>query len=348
MPESKKTAPVPEKEIAIATRGRLMFLEHIPIRPLAAAILLATGTWASAQTFPAKPIRLIIAAPAGGGADVIARPVAQKLAESMGQQVIVDNRAGASGLIAGEMTQAAPPDGYTLLFVTASGFSLTPLLSRKPPYDPTRDFTPVSMVATAPLMATVHPSLPVKSIRELIALAKAKPGQLLYASNGQGSFSHLTTEMFSRAAGIEMTHVPYKGGTPAVIDTVSGQVQLVITAVPTLMGQVKSGRLRAIAVTSAKRSAALPDLPTIAESGVPGFESVQWYGVFGPKNLPPAIVDRVWAERGKAVESPSVKAPLAQEGAELSVTGPQPLAQFLATDIARWRKVLSGMNITLE
>jgi len=307
-----------------------MFLEHIPIRPLAAAILLATGTWASAQTFPAKPIRLIIAAPAGGGADVIARPVAQKLAESMGQQVIVDNRAGASGLIAGEMTQAAPPDGY------------------KPPYDPTRDFTPVSMVATAPLMATVHPPLPVKSIRELIALAKAKPGQLLYASNGQGSFSHLTTEMFSRAAGIEMTHVPYKGGTPAVIDTVSGQVQLVITAVPTLMGQVKSGRLRAIAVTSAKRSAALPDLPTIAESGVPGFESVQWYGVFGPKNLPPAIVDRVYAELGKAVESPSVKAPLAQEGAELSVTGPQPLAQFLATDIARWRKVLSGMNITLE
>jgi len=188
----------------------------------------------------------------------------------------------------------------------------------------------------------------VRSVKELIALAKAKPGQLLYASNGQGSFSHLTTEMFSRAAGIEMTHVPYKGGTPAVIDTVSGQVQLVITAVPTLMGQVKAGRLRALAVTSAKRSAALPDLPTVAEAGLPGFESIQWYAVFGPKNLPPAIVDRLYAELGKAVESPAVKAPLAQEGAQLSVTGPQALAQFLATDVARWRKVLSGMNIVLE
>jgi tripartite-type tricarboxylate transporter receptor subunit TctC len=325
-----------------------MPFQEIRNRALASVILLAGTGAAMAQTFPAKPIRLIIAAPAGGGADVIARPVAQKMAEAMGQQIIVDNRAGASGLIAGEMTQAAPPDGYTLLFVTASGFSLTPLLSRKPPYDPTRDFTPVSLVATAPLMVTVHPSLPVRSVKELIALAKARPGQLLYASNGQGSFSHLTTEMFSRAAGIEMTHVPYKGGTPAVIDTVSGQVQLVITAVPTLMGQVKAGRLRALAVTSAKRSAALPELPTVAEAGLPGFESIQWYAVFGPKNLPPAIVDRLYAELGKAVESPAVKAPLAQEGAELSVTGPQALAQFLATDVARWRKVLSGMNIVLE
>ena len=333
-----------------------MPFERIRCRALAAVILFAGAGWASAQTastssgqaYPAKPIRVINAGPAGGGADVIARPIAQKLSEAMGQQVVVDNRAGASGLIAGEITQAAPPDGYTLLFVTASGFSITPLLSRKPPYDPTRDFTPVSLVATAPLMVTVHPSLSAKSIRELIALAKARPGQLLYASNGQGSFSHLTTEMFSRAAGIAMTHVPYKGGTPAVIDTISGNVQLVITAVPTLMGQVKAGRLRALAVTSAKRSAALPDLPTVAEAGVPGFESVQWYGVFGPKNLPPAIVDQLYAELAKAVESTSVKTPLMQEGAELSVTGPQALAQFLATDVARWRKVLSGMNIVLE
>ena len=310
--------------------------------------LIIVASQGAAQTFPAKPIRFINTGPAGGGADVIARPIAQKMTEAMGQQVNVDNRPGASGLIAGEMTMAAPPDGYTLLFVTASGFSITPLLARKPPYDPSRDFAPVSLVATAPLLLTVHPSLPVKSVRELIAFAKARPGQLLYASNGLGSFSHLTTEMFSRAAGIEMTHVPYKGGTPAVIDTVSGNVQLVITALPTLVGQVRAGRLRALAVTSARRSSAVPNLPTVAEAGVPGFESVQWYGVFGPKNLPAAIVDRLYAELGRAVESPSVKAPLVQEGAELSVTGPQVLARFLAGDIARWRKVLSGMNIVME
>jgi tripartite-type tricarboxylate transporter receptor subunit TctC len=315
---------------------------------IAGLIILAASGLAWGQAFPAKPIRVVAVGPPGGGLDVIARPIAQKLAESMGQQVIVDNRPGASGLIAGQITLAAPPDGYTVLFTTASGFSISPFLVKKPPYDPTRDFTPVTLVATAPLMVAVHPSLPVRSVKDLIGLAKAKPNQLLYASNGLGSFSHLTTEMFSRAAGIAMTHVPYKGGTPAVIDTVSGNVQLTITAVPTLIAQVKAGRLRALAVTSGKRSMALPELPTVAESGLEGFESTQWYGIFGPRGMPAAVVERLFSEFAKAADNPSVKAPLAQEGAELTVNGPQALTEFLRADIAKWQKVIREARIDLE
>jgi tripartite-type tricarboxylate transporter receptor subunit TctC len=198
------------------------------------------------------------------------------------------------------------------------------------------------------MMITVNPALPVKSVKDLVALAKAKPSQLLYGSNGQGSFSHLSTELFSSTTGIRMTHVPYKGGTPAVIDTVSGHVQLVITALPTLITQVKASRLRAIALTSAKRSSAVPDLPTVAESGYPGFESVQWYGVFAPKGTPSAITERLYNEIRKAAESPALKAPLAQEGADLMVNGPQALADFLRTDIVKWRKVIRDSNIVLE
>lgn len=279
---------------------------------------------------------------------MIMRPIAQKLSESLGQQVVVDNRPGAGGVIAAQIVVSSPPDGYTVLQASASSFSISPFLLKKRPYDPVQDFTPVTLVAIAPLMVTVHPSLPVKSVKDLISLAKAKPRQLLYASNGKGSLSHLTAEMFSIAAGITMLHVPYKGGTPAVMDTMSGQVQLVITAVPTLLPQVKASRLRALAVTSSKRSPAVPDLPTVAESGMPGFESVQWYGIFAPKNTPAAITDKLHSEFRKVGESPAVKAPLAQEGAELAVTGPQALADFLRADIAKWQKVTREANIVLE
>jgi tripartite-type tricarboxylate transporter receptor subunit TctC len=270
------------------------------------------------------------------------------MTESMGQSVIVDNRPAASGVVGAQAVASAPPDGYTVVLATASGFSIAPFLLRKRPYDPVQDFSPVTMLATAPMMVTVHPSLPVKSVKELVGLAKSRPDQLFYGTNGTGSFSHLTTEMFSRVAGIAMVHVPYKGGTPAVIDTVSGNVQVLITALPTLITQVKAARLRALAVTSAARSAAIPELPTVTEAGLPGFLSVQWYAVFGPRNTPAAIVDRLHAELRKVADSPAVKAPLAQEGAELAVGGPQALGEFLRADIQKWQKVIRESNIALE
>lgn len=266
----------------------------------------------------------------------------------MGQQVVIDNRPGAGGVISGQVVMSAPADGYTLLQTTSSGFSVSPFLLKKQPYDPERDFAPVTMIATAPMMITVNPALPVKSVKELVVLGKAKQNQLLYGSNGQGSFSHLTTELFSRTAGIRMTHVPYKGGSPAVIDTVSGHVQVLITALPTLIAQVKASRLRAIAVTSSKRSSAVPELPTVAESGYGGFESVQWYAIFAPKGTPAAITERLYQEFRKAGDSPALKAPLAQEDADLQIAGPQASADFLRADVAKWRKVIKESNIVLE
>lgn len=319
-------------------------------RALHVIVLTTVFFWGVAlgQTYPAKPIRLIVGGPAGGGADIVMRPLAQRLSEQLGQQVVVDNRPGAGSIIAGQSAMAAPADGYTLLQASASGFAVSPFALKKQPYDPERDFAPVTMVAIAPMLITVNPALPVKSVKELIALAKARQNQLLYASNGQGSFSHLTTELFCRTTGIRMTHVPYKGGTPAVIDTVSGQTQVVITALPTLMTQVKAARLRALAVTSARRSSTVPELPTVAESGYPGFESVQWYAIFAPRHTPGTIVDRLHGEVRKAADSPALKAPLAQEGADLSVAGPQALAEFLRADIAKWRRVIQEAKIVLE
>jgi tripartite-type tricarboxylate transporter receptor subunit TctC len=313
---------------------------------VAAAILAAGAVWG--QGFPAKPVRFVVIGPPAGGADVIARPVAQRMTEAIGQAVVVDNRPGAGGIVGSQFVAGAPPDGYTILLATASGFSIAPFLGKKRPYDPMQDFAAVTLLATAPMLVTVHPSLPVKSVKELIGLARARPRDLLYASNGAGSFSHLTTELFSHAAGISMVHVPYKGGTPAVIDTMSGATQVLITALPTLIAQVKAGRLRALAVTSGKRSSAVPDLPTVAETGLRGFESVQWYGVFAPRNTPPAIVERLHVEIRKAAEGPAVKAPLSQEGADLVVTGPRALAEFLRSDIAKWQKVIREAGIVLE
>jgi tripartite-type tricarboxylate transporter receptor subunit TctC len=303
---------------------------------------------ACAQTYPAKSVRLIVGgAPAAGG-DLIMRPIAQRLSESTGQQFIIDNRPGAGSLLAGQIAAAAPADGYTILQGSASGFSIAPFLAKKRPYDPVQDFTPITMVARAPLLVAVHPALPVRSVKDLVALAKANPRALLYGSNGMASFSHLTTELFCRTAAVSMTHVPYKGGSPAAMDTVAGNVQLVVTSIPTLLAQVRSGRLRALAVTSSKRSSTVPEIPTVAESGFPGFESVQWYGMFAPKGTPRVIVERLHAEIHAAVDTPRFKASLAMEGAEAAVDGPEALGDFHRTDIARWAKVIRDLNIVLE
>jgi len=319
---------------------------------IGASIAAAFGFVASdpswSQTYPVKPIRLIVAGPAGGGNDIIARPIAQKLSESMGQQVIVDDRAGAGTLLAGQATAGAAPDGYTVLMATISTLCISPHLVRKKPYDPVRDFTPITLVARAGLMVAVNPALPAKTIGELIVLARSRPGQLAYASNGAGSLSHLTTELFSRAAGITMVHVPYKGGSQAAMDTVGGYTQLVITAIPTLIAQVRAARLRALAVTGSRRSPAMPDLPTVAESGLPGFESSQWYAAFAPKNTPTAIVERLYRELQKAADIAAVRAALSNEGADLTVTGPQRLGELVQADSAKWEKIIRESGIGLE
>jgi tripartite-type tricarboxylate transporter receptor subunit TctC len=300
------------------------------------------------QAYPFKPIRLIASGSAAGGADVVVRPIAQKLSESFGQQVVVDNRTGGGGVIAAQAVLSSSPDGYTMFFGNAISMSIAPALNQKLPYDPVRDFAPVTLVATAPLMVAVHPSLPVKSVKELVAFAKARPGQVLCASNGTGSIQHLTIAMFNRAAGISLLHVPYKGGTPAVIDTVGGQAQMIITAVPTLLSQVRASRLRALAVTSSKRVSGLPEIPTMAESGLPGVESVQWFGIFARRNTPVAIIEKWSGEVRKAMESPSVKSGLTQEGAEPAAEGPQALAEFHRVDMAKWQKVVRESNIVME
>src|SRR5712691_4459634 len=322
--------------------------------------LIRTGAWVAtalgivasypswSQTYPVKPIRLIVAGPAGGGNDIITRPIAQKLSESMGQQVIVDNRPGAGTLLAGQATAGSAPDGYTVMMGTISTLCISPHLVRKKPYDPVLDFTPITLVATAGLMVAVHPALPAKTIKELVGLARSRPGQLTYASNGAGSLSHLTTELFSRAAGITMVHVPYKGGSLAAMDTIGGYTQLVITAIPTLISHVKASRLRAIAVTGSRRSPAMPDLPTVAESGLPGFESSQWYAALAPKNTPAAVVERLYRELEKAADIAAVKAALSNEGAELAVTGPKKLGELVRTDSAKWERIIRESGIVLD
>jgi tripartite-type tricarboxylate transporter receptor subunit TctC len=315
--------------------------------PIAFAGLVAAGaSWS--ESYPVKPVRIVLQGPPASGPDVIMRPIARSLSESLGQPVIVDNRPGASGVIAAQAVASSPPDGYTLFLGNSSSFSIAPFLLKKRPYDPVLDFTPVTLVVTAPLIVTSHPALPVTSIQELIGLAKAKPGQILFASPGTGTIQHLTMELFTLAAGITMVHVPYKGGTPAVIDTVSGQVNVAITAVPAVLSQIKASRLRALAVTGSKRLATAPDIPTVAESALPGFDCVQWYGLFVPKSTPAAVVEKLYREVRKATQGPGVHSAVVQEGVELDVNGPQALAEFLRLDMAKWQKVIRESNIPLD
>lgn len=299
---------------------------------------------AFAQSFPEKSVRMVLPGPAAGGADVVGRAVGARMSDVLGQQVVVDNRPGANGQIATELVAKSAPDGYTVILGTSSAFTLNPNLGPVP-YDPVKSFAPVSMVATTPLLLVVHPSVPVKSVADIITLAKTRPGEMLYASNGAGSLSHLTTELFRIRAGINIVHVPYKGGTPAVIDTVSGQVSLLITAFPTLMSQVRAGRVRPIAVTSAKRAAALPDVPTIAEGSLKGFTSVQWYAMFAPAGTSQAIVGRLNVAISKAIGAADVKQVFAREGLKSEGGGPKELAAFLIDDLSKWGKVVKSIGV---
>ena len=300
-----------------------------------------------AESYPVKPVRLFIGLAPGGGTDIQARLFAQKLSESMGRPFVVDNRAGAGGTIAYAQADKSPQDGYTLMGVS-SGYTITPSIYSKLPYDPLRDFTPISLVVQAPFLLLVHPSLPVKSVKELLALARAKPGVLDAASAGQGSSTHMAFELFRTMSGVNITHIPYKGTGPALVDGIAGQVHMLFGNVLSTMTHVKAGRLRALGVTTARRSKVLPDLPTLDEAGVRGYENSTWFGVIAPAGTPPAIVGRLNAELNKASQSPEIIERIAPDGGEPVGSTPEQFGRHIAAEIARWRKVVKDAGITAQ
>ena len=295
---------------------------------------------AAAQTWPAKAVRIVVGYPPGGPTDLLARIVAQKLTESWGQQVLVDNRPGASGMIGAEVTVRAAPDGYTLLMVPVT-YAVTPSLFPKMAYDAVKDLAPVAQVAAAPFILVVHPTLPVKTVKDLIALARSRPGQINYASASAGGMPHLAGELFNTMTGVKMVHIPYKGAAPATTDLLAGQVSLMFNNMLSAMPQVKSGRLRAIAVTSIKRSAAAPELPTIAET-VPGYEASGWYAALAPAATPRELIARLNNDMNRVMKMPDVTQRLASDGVEAVGTTPDQFGIYLRSEITKWGKVVKA------
>jgi tripartite-type tricarboxylate transporter receptor subunit TctC len=300
-----------------------------------------------ASTYPTKSIRLIVPFAPGGSNDIMARLTAQKFSEAFGQQVVVDNRAGASGIIGTDIAAKAPPDGYTLLMMSLT-FAVNPSLFRKLPYDTNRDLTPVTLVASAPLMLVVHPSIPAKSVQEFVAYAKANPGKLNFGSGGPGTTPHLAGEMLKMMSGAQMTHVPYKGGGPALTDLIGGQIQLMLENIPSTLPHAKSGKLRALAVTALKRSALVPDLPTLDEAGMKGYEIVGWNGLFVPSGTPRAIVTTLHAATAKALAQPDMKERLATLGAEGVGNTPDEFKAFVQAEIKKWARVVKEAGLKVE
>jgi tripartite-type tricarboxylate transporter receptor subunit TctC len=307
---------------------------------LAGLVLAALCATAAAQNYPAKTVRMVVGYPPGGPTDVIARLVSQKLTQALGQQVIVDNRPGASGMIGAELTVRAAPDGYTLLMVPVT-YAVTPSLFAKMTYDVEKDLAPVAQVAAAPFILVVHPTLPVKTVKDLITLDRRNPGQINFASASTGGMPHLAGELFNSMTGTKLVHIPYKGAAPATTDLISGQVTLMFNNMLSAMPQVKAGRLRAVAVTSTKRSAAAPELPTIAET-VPGYEASGWYGAFAPAATPRDIINRLNTEMNRAMKMPDVIQRLAGDGVEAVGTTPEQFAAYLKQEVAKWGKVVKA------
>jgi tripartite-type tricarboxylate transporter receptor subunit TctC len=300
------------------------------------------------QAYPSKPIRMVVPFAAGAGSnDIMARLIAQKLSESFGQQVVVDNRPGASGIVGCDIVAKAQPDGYTVLMMSLT-FAVNPSLFRKLPFDSEKDFAPVTMVASAPLMLVVHPSVPVKSVAELVAYAKANPDKLNFGSGGPGSTPHLAGEMFKMMAGVRITHIPYKGGAPALADLVGGQIQLMLENIPGTLPFVKAGKLRALAVTDTKRSPVVADLPTLDAAGLKGYELIGWNGLFLPKGTANPIVTKLYSETRQTLMLPDVEERLAQMGAEGVGDTSEHFAVFIKAEIAKWAKVVQAAGIRVE
>jgi tripartite-type tricarboxylate transporter receptor subunit TctC len=311
------------------------------------ALACPAAAHAQAATYPVKPIRFVVPYPPGGSNDVLSRITAQAMSAGLGQQVVIDNRGGAGGMIGADNVAKSAPDGYSILNVQAS-FTANAALRDKMAYDPMGDFAYIGMMARGPLLVVVHPSLPVKNMKEFIALARAKPGSINYGSTGTGGHNHLATELFKRMAKVNLVHVPYKGVAPALTDLMGGHTQLVMTSLPSAMGQVQAGRLKALAVGSEQRSAFMPDLPTIAESGVPGYMAEFWWGIAAPAKTSPDIVNRLAAELTRALQSPDVKQRFAAEGAEPAVMSREQFTKFVSNEITRWRQVARESNIMAE
>jgi len=339
MPTCLKFHPASRRTVRAAAAWALLTV-------LPAGVALAQQPAAASQ-YPSRPVRIIVPSSPGGGTDILARLLAKKLGESLGQPFIVENKPGAGQALGIDVVSHAPPDGHTLL-MAASAIVLNQVLSKKTAYDTVRDFKPVSLVSTVSNVLVVHTALPVKTEQELIAYAKARPGALNYSSAGNGTSPHLSMELFRSMAGITMTHVPYKGSGPATVDVLSGQVQLSMPNILTVMPHIKAGTLRALGVTGPRRAGALPDVPTIAEAGLPGYESVQWYGVLAPAGTPATVVNKLQAEIVRAVQSPEMQAAMASEGADPVGSTADEFATFIRSEIAKWTQVVKTACIQQE
>jgi tripartite-type tricarboxylate transporter receptor subunit TctC len=308
-----------------------------------------SGFPAWAQTWPAKPIRWISPFAPGGGADFTSRALAQKLGPALGQQVLIDNRGGAGGMVGVDLAAKSAPDGYTLVLGTIGPIAINPSLYAKMPYNPARDLAPISQAAVAINVLVVHPSLPVRSVKELIALAKARPGELNYGSSGPGAADHLAGELFNNLAGVKIVHVPYKGGAPAMLDLVAGNVQIIFSTVSTARGMIDARRVRAVAIAGSRRFELMPQLPTVAEAGLAGFATDNWYGVFAPAGTPAPIIERLHAEVVKALAAPDLKQQLLELGivATASAT-PAAFGTYIAAETAKWAKVVRAAGIKAE
>ena len=315
-----------------------------------AAVIQVYATAAFAQTapYPSRPVRLVISFPAGGPADFFGRVIAQKLTETLGQQVVIENRAGASGILATEFVVKAPADGYTVFLGSSGVLALHVSLYEKLPYDVTRDLAPVTLAVTVPEMLVVHPSLPAKTAKELAALAKAKPNQIIYASTGAGSMPHLAFESFKIAAGASILHVPYKGAAPAVTDLMGGHVHATILDVPVLLSHVKAGKLRALAIATDKRGPTLPDVPTMAEAGYPAVNADNWYGIVVAAATPKDVLAKLHSSLVVALQAPETKQRLASQGAEAVSTSPQEFAAYMRKETEKWGKVTRTAGIKLD
>jgi len=309
-------------------------------------LALLTGV-AEGQTYPSRPIRLIVPFPPGGSNDIVARMVATQLGERLGQQVVIDNRGGAGGVLGTDLAAKSPPDGYTLLLISVA-YAFGPALYKNLPYDPERAFAPVGILGSGAAALTVHPSLPVNTVQELIALAKAKPGALNYASAGVGSLQHLACALFMIQAGIDVVHVPYKGGGPAMADVIGGQAQIVMPSLIQVVPHIKSGRLRVLGTSGTRRSAVLPDVPTIAESGVPGYEAHNWWGLLAPAGTPAPVIEKLHSDLTRVLASRETEKRFETEGAEVVRMTPAEFGGFISAELVKWSRVAREVGITAE
>ena len=301
-----------------------------------------------AQAFPNKPLRMIVPFPPGGGVDFVGRVVGQKLSERLGQQVAIDNRAGANGIVGLQALMAAPPDGYTIAAVSAGPLAINPYLYAKLPYDTLRDFTPIANMINFPLMLVAHPSLPVKNVKELVALAKAKPGEITYSHPGVGNTGHIAGELFNAVGHVNTVGIPYKGTAPAVIAVLSGEAHLTYSSIPTALPHIRAGKLRALGVGNAKRMPSLPEFPTVAESGLPGYEAYAWGGMIGPANMPKDIVQRLSRDIVAAVNTKEVTDRMLNEGTVPTPSGPEEFTAYITSELKKWGDIIKAAKIKVE